>query len=179
MRLLIKIICLLVLIILLGCRTKTEQIKTDDSLQAEVTSSTDTTAAEEIPVQEVKTPVTKIQTEKTANGKLADKTEPVEPVMSTYKVTFLEIGSVNCIPCKMMKPIMKDIEEEYKGIVRVDFYDLNEPAGRTVGQKYNIRVMPTQVFLDADGNEFFRHEGFYPKEELSKMLDAYLAKLPN
>ncbi|HEX7416199.1 MAG TPA: hypothetical protein VF305_03330, partial [Smithellaceae bacterium] len=33
------------------------------------------------------------------------------------KVTFVEIGSVNCIPCKAMQPIMKAVEEEYKGQV--------------------------------------------------------------
>lgn len=175
MRLLFKIIFLLVLIIILGCKAKTDQIK---SLQAEVTSSNDSTAVEDIPVQVVKTPVTKVQTEKTANGKPVDKTETVEPAKISYKVTFLEIGSVNCIPCRMMQPIMKDIEEEYKGIVKVEFYDLMEPAGRVIGQKYSIRVMPTQVFLDANGREFFRHEGFYPKDDMKKMLDAYLAKLP-
>ncbi|UCF86051.1 MAG: hypothetical protein JSV50_10580, partial [Desulfobacteraceae bacterium] len=31
---------------------------------------------------------------------------------SSYKVTFIELGSVNCIPCKKMQPIMKQIEEE-------------------------------------------------------------------
>jgi thioredoxin 1 len=30
--------------------------------------------------------------------------------------------------------------------------------------------MPTQVFLDKDGKEFFRHEGFYPKADIEKML---------
>ncbi len=31
------------------------------------------------------------------------------------KVTFIELGSVTCIPCKQMQPIMKSIEEKYKG----------------------------------------------------------------
>jgi len=31
------------------------------------------------------------------------------------KVTFVELGSVGCIPCDKMQPIMKEIEEEYKG----------------------------------------------------------------
>lgn len=29
------------------------------------------------------------------------------------KVKFIELGSVNCIPCKMMQPVMKAIEERY------------------------------------------------------------------
>jgi thiol-disulfide isomerase/thioredoxin len=31
------------------------------------------------------------------------------------KVTFIELGSVNCIPCKQMQPVMKSIEEKYGG----------------------------------------------------------------
>ncbi len=40
--------------------------------------------------------------------------------------------------------------------------------------KYKIRVIPTQVFLDQDGKEFFRHEGFFPKEELMKIVDKQM-----
>jgi thioredoxin 1 len=28
-------------------------------------------------------------------------------------ITFYELGSVNCIPCRKMQPIMKSIEEKY------------------------------------------------------------------
>jgi thioredoxin 1 len=35
-------------------------------------------------------------------------------------------------------------------------------------------VIPTQVFLDKDGKEFSRHEGFYPKDEIVKLLDKQL-----
>ncbi len=86
------------------------------------------------------------------------------------KVTFIELGSIKCIPCKMMQPIMKEIEEEYKGQVKVVFYDVRTAEGRPYARKYGIRVIPTQVFLDKDGNEYFRHEGFFAKDELIKVL---------
>lgn len=40
------------------------------------------------------------------------------------KVTFVELGSVNCIPCKQMQPVMKAIEEKYGDQVNVVFYDV-------------------------------------------------------
>ena len=86
------------------------------------------------------------------------------------KVTFVELGSVNCIPCKMMKPVMEKIEKDYPGQVKVVFHDVWTQAGRSDGAKYNIRVIPTQVFLDKDGKEYFRHEGFFPFEEVDKIL---------
>ncbi len=86
------------------------------------------------------------------------------------KVTFVELGSINCIPCKMMQPVMKEIENKYPGQVKVVFHDVWTPQGRESGALYKIRVIPTQVFLDKDGKEYFRHEGFFPFEEVDKIL---------
>jgi thioredoxin 1 len=88
-----------------------------------------------------------------------------------HKVTFIELGSVRCIPCKMMQPVMKSVEEKYGFQVRVVFYDVWTEAGAPYGQKYGISAIPTQVFLDKEGNEYFRHEGFFPEEELFKVLN--------
>jgi len=86
------------------------------------------------------------------------------------KVTFIELGSVNCIPCKQMQPVMKAIEEKYPEKVEVVFYDVWTEAGRPYAQQYKIRVIPTQVFLDENGKEFFRHEGYFPLVEIEKLL---------
>jgi len=96
------------------------------------------------------------------------KQEAAEEI--SYLVTFVELGSVRCIPCKMMQPIMKDIEKEYAGQVKVVFHDVWTPEGEPFAASYKIRVIPTQVFLDKDGEEYFRHEGFFPKDELVKVL---------
>jgi len=93
---------------------------------------------------------------------------------SSYLVTFIELGSVRCIPCRMMQPIMAEIEKEYAGKVKVVFYDVWTEAGQPYAGFYRIRVIPTQVFLDKDGREYFRHEGYFPKEELVKVLELKL-----
>jgi thioredoxin 1 len=93
-----------------------------------------------------------------------------EKKASSIKVTFVELGSVRCIPCKKMQPIMEEIKKEYKGQVKVIFYDVWTAEGKPYAYKYKIRLIPTQVFLDKDGKEYFRHVGFFPKEELVKVL---------
>lgn len=87
-----------------------------------------------------------------------------------YKVTFIELGSVRCIPCQQMQPIMKSVGEKYAGQVKVVFYDVWTPEGKPYAQKYGIQVIPTQVFLDKNGKEYFRHEGYFPEEKLVEVL---------
>jgi len=88
----------------------------------------------------------------------------------TILVTFVEIGAAKCIPCKAMQPIMKAVAEEYKGQVKVVFHDVWTPQGKADGMKYNIRMIPTQVFLDKYGKEYFRHEGYFPKDEVVRVI---------
>jgi thioredoxin 1 len=97
-------------------------------------------------------------------------TKQEEKKPADFKVTFIELGSVRCIPCKKMQPIMEEIKKEYEGQVNVVFYDVWTDEGKPFAYKYKIRLIPTQVFLDRDGNEYYRHEGFFPKEELVKVL---------
>lgn len=105
---------------------------------------------------------TAVASENMVKSNTANKTE--------FKVTFVELGSVNCIPCRMMQPVMQKIEQKYPGQVKVVFHDVWTPEGRESGAKFAIRVIPTQVFLDKNGKEYFRHEGFFPFEEVDKIL---------
>jgi len=100
----------------------------------------------------------------------ADETAGEPEKKSRYKVVFIELGSVKCVPCKMMMPIMEEVEEKYGDEVKVIFHDVWTAEGRPYAKKYGIRGIPTQVFLDENGKEFHRHVGFYPKEQLFEVL---------
>ena len=90
---------------------------------------------------------------------------------ATYKVTFIELGSVKCIPCQKMQVVMKSIETKYSDQVKVVFYDVWTPEGKPFADQYNIQLIPTQVFLDNNGQEYFRHEGYFPEEDVVKVLN--------
>jgi thioredoxin 1 len=107
----------------------------------------------------------------TQNKKTKSATEQKKQT-AKYKVTFIELGSVRCVPCRQMQPIMKFIEEKYSSQVKVIFYDVWTESGKPMADKYNVQAIPTQVFLDANGKEFSRHEGFFPEEELVKILQT-------
>jgi thioredoxin 1 len=76
----------------------------------------------------------------------------------------VELGSTTCVPCKMMKPILDELTAEYAGTLAVEFIDVHAQPAQAAA--FNVRVIPTQVFLDASGKELFRHEGFFPKEDI-------------
>ncbi len=103
------------------------------------------------------------------NKNTKDKTN-VDKKDIQYEVTFIELGSVRCIPCKKMQPIMEQIEKEYGDKVKVVFHDVWTSKGKPFAKKYKIRLIPTQIFLDKNGKEYFRHEGFFPKDKLVKIL---------
>jgi len=108
---------------------------------------------------------TKTQNKETVTSEIAKGEQRTLPL-----ITFIELGSVNCIPCKKMQPVMKAIEEKYGEQIKVVFYDVWKPDQRKYIQEYGIRLIPTQVFLDKNGIEIFRHEGFFPEQEIDTFL---------
>lgn len=76
----------------------------------------------------------------------------------------LELGADTCIPCKQMAPIIEELKTAYAGQLRVDFIDVHKNEGAS--EAYDVRLIPLQIFFDAEGNELFRHEGFFGKEDI-------------
>ena len=96
----------------------------------------------------------------------ADHSEAANPAPSPDAKTprLLDLGSVTCIPCKAMAPILEELRKEHAGRLRVEFIDVNEDRGAAIA--HEIRVIPTQIFFDASGKEVFRHEGFFAKKDI-------------
>ncbi|NQV42386.1 MAG: thioredoxin family protein [Candidatus Marinimicrobia bacterium] len=88
-------------------------------------------------------------------------------------ITFIELGSVRCIPCKKMQPVMASVENKYGGQVEVVFYDVWEADQKAYATQYGIKLIPTQIFLDSAGSELMRHEGYFPESEIDSLLVSY------
>jgi thioredoxin 1 len=76
----------------------------------------------------------------------------------------VDLGAGKCIPCKTMKPILEELRQNYNEQFEVVFIDVWENPDEA--KKYNINLIPTQIFYSASGEELFRHEGFYSKEDI-------------
>lgn len=93
-----------------------------------------------------------------------------KPVMNTTpgKVTMIDLGATECIPCKMMAPVIEELKKEYAGRAEIIFIDVwKNPAQ---AKKYGIRAIPTQIFFDQDGREVHRNTGFMDKKRIVEVL---------
>ena len=84
------------------------------------------------------------------------------------KVVMLELGSVGCMPCEQMLPVMQKLRVSYKGKLEVLFVDVRED--NKTGRQFGVCLIPTQVFLDKNGKEFRRHVRFYAYDEITPVL---------
>ena len=84
-------------------------------------------------------------------------------------VTMVDIGAKKCIPCKMMAPIIEELEKEYKGKAAIVFIDVWENP--EAGTPFGIQIIPTQIFYSADGKEVLRHQGFMEKAAIVAELE--------
>ena len=100
------------------------------------------------------------------------RAEGIDDVLNTAKkegkMVMLELGSVGCIPCEQMKPVMEKLKTTYKGKLEVIFIDVRKDKENS--RRFGVTMIPTQVFLDKSGKEFHRHIGFYAYEEIEPVL---------
>ncbi len=62
-----------------------------------------------------------------------------------------------------MARILEGFENSYKGI---NVSKINLMENMDYAKKYSVRVVPTLVFLDPQGELLYRHEGIMSSEEL-------------
>lgn len=93
---------------------------------------------------------------------------PVDRARLSGKPSMIEFGATGCIPCDMMQPILDNLRKSFPDRLNVVFVHVREK--QILGARFGIRSIPVQVFFDENGQEVFRHEGFYAEKEVRKQL---------
>ena len=87
-----------------------------------------------------------------------------------------------CGPCKMMSS--KVFPDKQAG----DFFnprfislkiDMEKDEGKELAQKWNIRVFPTYLILDPQGEIVYTSQGYIPAEELIRRMNEGLEQWKN
>lgn len=84
-----------------------------------------------------------------------------------FEITFLEFGANGCSACKRMETVMDEIRTKYPNRVNVVFLNILDPKSQQLMKLYGIAAIPTQVVLDKNGREFYRHTGYISSLELA------------
>lgn len=78
--------------------------------------------------------------------------------------TIVEFGAKSCISCREMEDILTSVANKTAGKANVLVIDISKDY--EAAKVFQIRLMPTQVFFDAQGREIGRHLGKLPEAEV-------------
>lgn len=101
----------------------------------------------------------------TSEQTLAD---PVALVLAAGKPAVIEFGANACVSCREMKPILAELKARHGERIAVADFDILKD--RDLISRYQIRLMPTQIFFDALGRETGRHMGKITGDEILARL---------
>jgi thioredoxin 1 len=90
--------------------------------------------------------------------------EELKQALASGKPILVDFGANSCLPCRQMRPILKEISTEYSEkakILTIDVY-----KNQNLAREYKILMLPTLVFFDAKGKEVFRSVGVMEKEKI-------------
>jgi thioredoxin 1 len=78
----------------------------------------------------------------------------------------IEFSSDDCPPCKVLKPILEELEKEINGI---KFFEVNISKSKAISDKIIIFGVPTILFIK-NGKEVKRTVGFVNRKKLYKII---------
>ncbi len=95
-------------------------------------------------------------------GPIASST--VAAALAQSRPTLMEFGMDSCASCRAMQHQLTRLREIHPESLQVLSINLMEQ--RDLAEQWQIRAMPTQVLLDAEGKEVDRHLGFISADAL-------------
>lgn len=78
--------------------------------------------------------------------------------MTGGRPALVELGSTSCASCRAMQPVLAELRAMHGE--RLDVRSIDVLKQRDAIAAWDVRVIPTQVFLDDTGRELERHLGF-------------------
>lgn len=94
----------------------------------------------------------------------------VTQTLQSGKPAVVDLGARTCVQCRKMAPILEGLAAEYRGRAGVLFIDVSSDSA--AADRFRVRMIPTQIFFNAQGKEVKRHIGFMDKAALVKELQA-------
>jgi thioredoxin 1 len=94
--------------------------------------------------------------------------EDLKKALTSGKPVLVDFGANSCLPCRQMRPVLKEVGTEYSEKARVLVIDAYK--NQNLAQEYKVFMLPTLVFFDSKGKEAFRNVGIMEKEKIVAKL---------
>ena len=104
----------------------------------------------------------------TAKPPESNTEEEFKKALTGGKPVLVDFGANNCVPCRQMRPILKELGQEYAGKAEVLVIDVYKY--QNLAKDYKVALIPTLVFFDAKGKEIFRQMGAMEKDKIAAKL---------
>lgn len=85
------------------------------------------------------------------------------------KATLVNAYTDYCFGCRMLKPVLKKISEDYSENLVIVNLDAQEH--RRLVKEMKITAVPVLFFYDHQGHMHRRHEGFMKEEDIKSILE--------
>lgn len=92
----------------------------------------------------------------------------MQSILSKQTPVMLQFGKSFCPRCKANKPVLDSAAKAYAGKAQIISVDSDFNMGLV--RSFRVRLIPTQVFLRPNGEEFYRHEGFLQGHHIAEIL---------
>lgn len=90
-------------------------------------------------------------------------------INTSKKPVLVDFFASWCGPCKMLAPIIEDIENEFSESLEVLKIDIDKCS--ELAREYNIMSVPT-LMIFSEGEVKTQETGFMPKEALINMINS-------
>ena len=86
------------------------------------------------------------------------------------KPYFLEIGSDSCYSCQIMGRMLYKVVQKHP---EYNIHFINVKKERNAAYSLQVRMIPTQIIYDKNGNEVYRHIGILSTNQVKSLVHKY------
>ena len=97
-----------------------------------------------------------------------DTEDDLKKALASGKPVLVDFGANSCLPCRQMRPVLKEVRTEYSEKAKILVIDVYK--NQNLAREHKVLMLPTLVFFDSKGKEAFRHVGILEKEKIVAKL---------
>ncbi len=90
--------------------------------------------------------------------------DELKQALTSGKPVLVDFGANSCLPCRQLRPVLKEIGAEYSEKAKILVIDVYKY--QNLAREHKVLMLPTLVFFDSKGKETFRNVGLMEKEKI-------------